>query len=114
MRAAFLGVFLAFSASVAFAETASPLHATWQRCMRSESGTSTAQAIAACTEIIDSGAETQANTAVAYFNRANATVGSDAHQAEADYTQAIQLGYINENVYYGRGIARDKAGAYQG
>jgi tetratricopeptide (TPR) repeat protein len=113
MRAAFLmaTAFAALGAAQAYGQAA-PVAAQWQLCMRSDQATTAAQAVTACSAIIESGAESQPNMAVAYFNRANANIGINAAQAEVDYTQAITLGYAGPNVYYGRGIVRDALGRY--
>ena len=125
MRAAFLitTMFAALGAPVALAQnqtqspttqtqTLSPMQIKWQVCMRSDAATTVAQAVTACSEIIETGQETQGNMAVAYFNRANAALTSNPRQAEVDYSQAITLGYAGPNVYYGRGIVRDALAEY--
>lgn len=127
MRAAFLitSMFAALSAPIALAQNTpstqtqtppapqlTPQQIKWQACMRTDAATSVAQAITACSEIIESGRESQGNTAVAYFNRANAAISANPRQAEVDYTQAITLGYAGPNVYYGRGIVRDALAEY--
>jgi len=122
MRAAFLitTVCLALGAHDALAQDTTPaapaltpMQMKWRLCMRSDSATTADQAIAACSQIIETGRETSGNMAIAYFNRANAAITSNPRQAENDYSQAITLGYANENVYYGRGIARDSLAEYQ-
>jgi tetratricopeptide (TPR) repeat protein len=124
MRTAFLitTVLLALSAPPALAQvtppaqgasTLTPMQINWRLCMRSDPSTTLAQATGACSAIIETGQETPGNMAIAYFNRANAAITTNPRQAEGDYSQAIALGYANENVYYGRAIARDALAKYQ-
>jgi tetratricopeptide (TPR) repeat protein len=67
--------------------------------------------IAACTALIDSGAETKENTGVAYYNRALAYENLDKfNEAIADFTRAITLNPENAEAYLYRGIDKTRIG----
>jgi lipoprotein NlpI len=62
--------------------------------------------IAGCTALIQSGQETSAVLAAAYYNRGNAYDGKGLHdQAIADFTQAIAIKPDLAQAYYNRGVA---------
>jgi tetratricopeptide (TPR) repeat protein len=70
-----------------------------------------ARQIAACTALIDSGAESKENTAVAYYNRALAYENLDKfNEAIADFTRAIALDPENAEAYLYRGIDKTRIG----
>jgi len=70
-----------------------------------------ARQIAACTALIDSGAESKENTAVAYYNRALAYENLDKfNEAIADFTRAIALNPDNAEAYLYRGIDKTRIG----
>jgi tetratricopeptide (TPR) repeat protein len=67
--------------------------------------------IAACTALIDSGAESKENTGVAYYNRALAYENLDKfNEAIADFTRAIALDPENAEAYLYRGIDKTRIG----
>ena len=70
---------------------AQPLAAEWQNCAKSD--TAPDEGIAACSAIIESGAERGKNLAIALFNRANAWL--------AAYDLARQIGF-NETAALGQ------------
>jgi len=67
--------------------------------------------VAACTALIDSGAETKENTGVAFYNRALAYENLDKlNEAIADFSQAIVLNPENAEAYLYRGIDKTRIG----
>jgi len=71
--------------------------------------------IAACTSLIDSGAESKENTAVAFYNRALAYENLDKfNEAIADFTHAIALDPENAEAYLYRGIDKTRIGDQAG
>jgi len=71
--------------------------------------------IAACTALIESGAETPENTGIAYFNRALAYENLDKFaEAIADFTRAIALNPNDADSYLYRGIDRTRLGDKDG
>jgi tetratricopeptide (TPR) repeat protein len=74
-----------------------------------------ARQIVACTALIDSGAETKENTAVAFYNRALAYENLEKfNEAIADYTRAIALDPENAEAYLYRGIDKTRIGEKAG
>lgn len=70
-----------------------------------------ARQIAACTALIDSGAETAENTGIAYYNRALAYENLDKFEnAIADFTHAIALNPNDADSYLYRGIDKTRIG----
>src|SRR6185295_9856394 len=62
------------------------------------------QAIASCSQIVQSNRESDVNIGIAYFNRGNANMSlHNAQGAADDYTQALSHNFQQPDVYYGRG-----------
>jgi tetratricopeptide (TPR) repeat protein len=67
--------------------------------------------IVACTALIDGGAESKENTAIAFFNRALAYENLDKFkEAIADFSKAIALNPEDADSYLYRGIDRTRIG----
>lgn len=74
------------------------------------------QQIKSCSSLIQSGAESKENTAIAYYNRALAYENKDDYaRAIADYSEALRLNPNDADSLFYRGLDRgrigDKAGA---
>jgi tetratricopeptide (TPR) repeat protein len=94
----------------AFAE----LSSNWKGCTGNPD-VDWARQIAACTALIDSGAESKQNTAVAFYNRALAYENLDKfNEAIADFTRAIALDPENADAYLYRGIDKTRVGDQAG
>src|SRR5688500_9997572 len=89
---------------------AQSLTAEWQRCASSDAAPD--DGIAACTAIIDSGAERGKNLSIAHFNRANGWLAKgELDRAIADFSGAIGLDGTNAKAFYNRGNAWAALGA---
>lgn len=76
------------------------------------------QQIKSCSELIQSGKESQENLAIAFYNRALAYESKDNFDYEhaiADYTESIRLNPKDADAFFYRGLSKgrlgDKAGA---
>jgi tetratricopeptide (TPR) repeat protein len=86
------------------------LSSNWRGCT-GNSDVDWERQIVACTALIDNGAETQENRAVAYYNRALAYENLDKFkEAIADFTRAIALNPEDADSYLYRGIDRTRIG----
>src|SRR6476646_3807616 len=89
---------------------AQPLAPEWQNCAKSD--TAPDDGIAACSAIIESGAERGKNLAIALFNRASAWLAKgEFDRAVADLSGAIGLDRGNAKAFYNRGAAWVALGA---
>lgn len=78
----------------------------WGYCVNQNGQHSLDLMINGCTAIIESGQETDANLAIAFYNRGNAHDDmKDYGRAIADYGQAIRLNLQSSEVFFNRGVA---------
>src|SRR5256885_13699462 len=99
MRRILSPLIVALSAALPLPAAAQPLAAEWQNCAKSD--TAPDEGIAACSAIIESGAERGKNLAIALFNRANAWLAKDEFdRAVADLSGAISLDRGNAKAFY--------------
>lgn len=116
MRAGFRGIAFAVVAcalATPAVAQAPGLEQQWVQCTNAGWTFADDLSIGACTAIISSGLETQENIAIAFFNRGNGQSRKRGFAAAiADYTQAINLGAADADVYYGRSIAYYENGDY--
>ena len=108
---ALAAIFVVATAGTAAAQTRNQL---WDRCQLFSSdgvirpGTGPDLAIGACTQLIQSGQETNANLSAAFNNRGTAHNNKQEYDlAIADFNQAIALNVNDAQAYYNRGIAYD-------
>jgi lipoprotein NlpI len=105
MRRILIGLVVAFIALPASAQTRD------QNVARCNDGSDPDASIAGCTALIQSGQETSAVLAAAYYNRGNSYDGKGLHdQAIADFTQAIAIKPDFSPAYYNRGAAYETKG----
>jgi tetratricopeptide (TPR) repeat protein len=102
---------LALLAAVAMTASASAqLSPNWKGCTGNPD-VDWKQQILRCTELIDSGRETQKNLSIAYYNRGLAYENlNDYPRAIADYSQAAVLDPTDADALLYRGIDRIRAG----
>jgi tetratricopeptide (TPR) repeat protein len=109
MRRAALCVFAAVT-SVFSASAYAQLSPNWEGCTGNPD-IEWKQQIERCSALISSGAETQHNLSIAYYNRALAYENMDNYpKAIADYTQAITLDPKDADAFLYRGIDRIRTG----
>jgi tetratricopeptide (TPR) repeat protein len=90
------------------------LSSDWRGCTGNPDVTWDRQ-IAACTALIESGTETQENTAIAFYNRALAYENLDKFaEAIADFSKAIALNPNDADSYLYRGIDKTRIGDQAG
>src|ERR1041385_1596306 len=104
MRRAIFPLIVVLSAALPLPAAAQPLSAEWQKCAKSD--TAPDEGIAACSAIIESGAERGKNLAIALFNRANAWLArGEFDRAVSDLSGAIGVDRGNAKAFYNRGAA---------
>jgi len=78
----------------------------WGYCVNKNSQHSLDLMITGCTAIIESGRETDANLAIAFYNRGNAYEDmNDYRRAIADYGQSIRLDPQSSEAFFNRAVA---------